>query len=64
MRIEADLDVCVGAGMCARTLATVFAQRPEDGTVVVLDETPPPELHDLVAEAVALCPSGALSTTG
>lgn len=61
IRIEADLDVCVGAGMCALTVAAVFDQSPDDGRVVVLDPTPPDDLLDDVEEAVMLCPSGALS---
>jgi ferredoxin len=61
MRIEADLDLCVGAGMCALTVGEVFDQSPEDGRVVVRDPNPSDALLDAVREAVMLCPSGALS---
>lgn len=61
MRIHADRDVCVGAGMCALTLPEVFDQDPEDGRVVLLTSTPPAELEEQARRAVVLCPSGALS---
>lgn len=64
IRVEADLDVCVGAGMCALTVGAVFDQSPDDGRVVVLDPSPPDDLLDEVREAVMLCPSGALSVVG
>lgn len=58
--VHADRDVCIGAGMCALTAGAVFDQ-DDDGIVVVLDEHP----ADVAAarEAVANCPSGALSLT-
>lgn len=61
MRIEADRDVCIGAGMCVMTAASVFDQDAEDGRVLVLETEPPEELAELVREAARLCPSGALS---
>jgi ferredoxin len=36
---------------------TVFDQDEDDGTVLVLDETPGPEHAADVAEAVSLCPA-------
>ncbi|HLU56174.1 MAG TPA: (4Fe-4S)-binding protein [Pseudonocardia sp.] len=58
MRVRADRDVCIGAGLCVVTAGEVFDQ-DDDGIVVVLDEHP----ADVAAarEAVANCPSGALS---
>ncbi|ETK34691.1 ferredoxin [Microbispora corallina] len=61
MKIKADTDKCVGAGMCALSLPEVFDQSEEDGTVVVLDPEPPEGLATGVRRAVNLCPSGALS---
>ncbi|MFS1298950.1 ferredoxin [Streptosporangium longisporum] len=61
MRVTADVASCVGAGMCALTAPAVFDQSEESGTVVLLDETPPPELHAAVRRARYLCPSGAVS---
>ncbi|MEV0291361.1 (4Fe-4S)-binding protein [Kribbella sp. NPDC050820] len=59
MRIRADRELCVGAGMCVMTDPAVFEQDPEDGRVIVLRTQ-----HDgdtaSVRQAVQLCPSGAL----
>jgi ferredoxin len=60
MWITADTDACVSAGMCALTAPEVFDQREEDGLVMVLQPNPPEELQEAAAEAVQLCPSGAL----
>ena len=59
MRIEANRATCEGLGMC-ETMAPDFFEVGEDGTVVVLDESPG-ERHrqDLVA-AVDACPVLAL----
>jgi len=59
MRIVADRDVCVGAGQCVLTDPEVFDQSDEDGTVIVLVDTP----GDLAKarDAVHVCPSQALS---
>lgn len=61
MKIEADREVCVGAGMCALTAADLFDQDDEDGRVIVLNATPDADDTDLAREAVMLCPSGALT---
>ena len=60
VHVHADRDVCIGSGMCVMTAGAVFDQ-DDDGIVVLLDEHP----ADLAAvrEAVANCPSGALSIT-
>jgi ferredoxin len=59
MKIEADRDVCIGAGMCVMTAEEVFDQG-DDGIVVVLEVEVPAEHADAAARAVASCPSGAL----
>jgi ferredoxin len=59
MRITADRDVCIGAGMCVMNAEEVFDQG-DDGIVVVLEVEVPPEHADAAARAVAGCPSGAL----
>jgi ferredoxin len=58
VHVHADRDVCIGAGMCVLTAGAVFDQ-DDDGIVVLLDEHPSDEAA--VREAVANCPSGALS---
>jgi ferredoxin len=58
-RIVADRDRCAGSGMCALTAPEHFDQGDEDGLVLVLVE----EAGDgdtEVADAVQLCPAGAL----
>lgn len=61
MRISADTERCVGAGQCVLTEPSVFDQNDEDGTVVLRTETVDGAVADAVREAVALCPSQALS---
>jgi ferredoxin len=58
LRVRADRDVCIGAGLCVMAAGEVFDQ-DDDGLVVVLDERPADV--PAVREAVANCPSGALS---
>ena len=63
MKIEADRDVCIGAGMCVMSAPEVFDQ-DDDGLVVVL-EVEVPDAHAAAAtRAVAGCPSGALRRVG
>jgi ferredoxin len=59
VKIEADRDVCIGAGMCVVNAEEVFDQG-DDGIVVILEVEVPPEHADAAARAVAACPSGAL----
>jgi ferredoxin len=61
MKILADLDTCIGAGVCVLTSPEVFDQDPDDGRVRLLVELVPAELEREVREAVELCPSAALS---
>jgi ferredoxin len=60
MRIQADRDVCIGAGNCVLAAEDVFDQ-DDDAVVVVLTEHPSPDQEPAVRNAVAQCPSGALS---
>lgn len=55
MKITADRDVCIGAGLCVVSDPAAFDQ-DDDGIVLVLAEDP----DDAAREAVSLCPSGAL----
>ncbi|PSK98905.1 ferredoxin [Murinocardiopsis flavida] len=61
MRVQADREVCIGAGMCVLTLPEVFDQDEDDGRVVLRTPEPAPALAQRAREAVALCPSRALS---
>jgi ferredoxin len=57
VRIEIHRDRCIGAGQCVRVAPQVFTQDEDEGLVVLLDENPPPELHDAVRTAAKLCPA-------
>ena len=62
MRVLADREICIGAGMCVMTADAVFDQ-DDDGIVVLLageGTTVPADLEKDVRTAVGLCPSGAL----
>ena len=65
VKITADRDVCIGAGMCVMTAPEVFDQ-DDDGIVVLLEASQmeftgvPAEQAEAVVRAVANCPSGAL----
>ena len=61
MRVIVDQNKCMASGQCVLTADAVFDQREDDGTVVLLDAAPPPELHDDVRRAAALCPSRAIT---
>jgi ferredoxin len=61
MKVIADLEVCIGAGVCVLTAPDVFDQGTDDGLVRVLTEEVPADEARLVREAVDLCPSAALS---
>jgi ferredoxin len=60
MRIEADRDVCVGAGNCVLTAPDIFDQ-DDEGLVTLLEPDPPAERDGEVEQAVRMCPSGALT---
>ncbi len=61
MRIDADKDVCIGAGVCALAIPEIFDQDFDDGRVLLLREPLGDGEHHAVRRAVSLCPSGALS---
>lgn len=60
MRIIADHDVCIGAGMCVMTAERVFDQGTDGLVVLLVDEVGAAD-EAQVRDAVRLCPSGALS---
>lgn len=59
MRVLVDYERCCGAGQCVSVAPKVFDQG-DDGIVVLLDETPPPDQFKAVREAVSICPSSTL----
>lgn len=59
MRVTADREVCVGAGLCALTAPGVFDQ-DDDGLVTVLADEPGEDARVAARQAGSLCPSGAV----
>jgi len=60
MKVAVEQDKCVASGQCVLVAPDVFDQRDEDGSVVLLQENPPAELHDDVREAAQVCPALAI----
>jgi ferredoxin len=59
MRVTADRNVCIGAGLCALTAPGVFDQ-DDDGLVKVLLAGPDGDDQAAAREAGNVCPSGAV----
>ena len=59
MKVSADREVCVCAGMCVMTAPGVFDQ-DDDGVVLLLTEEVADGEDNRVRDAVNLSPSGAL----
>ena len=55
-KVHVDEDLCIGAGQCAIVAPKIFDQ-DDRGLVILLDATPPPELHDAARKAAKLCPA-------
>jgi ferredoxin len=61
MRVTADREVCIGAGMCALTAPELFDQ--DDDGIVTLLHADPGTHEEAAREAAGLCPSGAVQIT-
>lgn len=60
MKIVLDENKCSSLGMC-ESVAPDYFEVGDDGALVVLNAQPPQETRALMEEAVAACPTGALS---
>jgi ferredoxin len=63
MKVVADREICMGAGMCVMTADAFFDQDGDGIVFLTSDEVPAgphTELARRVRNAVKLCPSGAL----
>lgn len=58
MRVEVDLDLCQGHGMCEMEAPEVFAAQRD--YVEILDSEPDESLRSAVRAAVQYCPTRAL----
>jgi ferredoxin len=56
MRVTGDKDTCAVSSLCVYRAPQVFDQ-DEEGHVVVLRATPPPELHEEIRRAARGCPT-------
>ena len=60
MKVTVDRDRCVSSGMCVMNAPEVFDQSDDDGVVILLAETPAPELTEETRKAAAACPALAI----
>lgn len=60
MKIELDIDKCVGAGVCVLAAPEVFDQNDDDGIVIVLDDRPSALHLPGVRDAAARCPAAVI----
>lgn len=61
MSFSIDMARCVGAGVCVLAAPEVFDQNDDDGTVIVLNANPSPELVASVRDAAARCPAAVIT---
>jgi ferredoxin len=60
MKINVDYDLCASNAVCMSIAPEIFEVR-DDGFMYVLNENPGPEFDARLRDAVASCPTGALS---
>lgn len=61
IKVVIDLDRCAGMGVCVLSAPQVFDQSAEDGKVFVLNDVNTDAQAVAIREAVANCPTRALS---
>ena len=59
MRVVVDFDLCESNAVCMGIAPEVFEVRDDD-LLYVLNETPGPDLHERVRQAVERCPKQAI----
>jgi len=60
VQVTVDLSKCENNGLCAMAASDVFRQR-EDGSLEIIDSSPPDSLRYQVEQAVNYCPQGAIT---
>jgi ferredoxin len=60
MKVVVDFDLCESNATCMGIAPEVFEVRDDD-FLYVLQEHPPPELHDRVRQAAERCPKQAIT---
>jgi len=61
VRVEADLNKCIGAGQCVANAAPAFAQDDDTGLVVVNQDLVAASELEAIENAVYACPTRALT---
>jgi ferredoxin len=64
VKVAVDQDKCVSSGQCVLNAGDVFDQRDDDGVVVLLIDSPGPDLADDARNAAAACPAMAIDIEG
>src|SRR5690625_2964302 len=60
MKIKITAGRCISSGNCTMQAPDLFDQSDEDGSVILRQSTPPPDLHDAARRAAAACPALAI----
>ncbi|MDB5796130.1 MAG: ferredoxin [Paucimonas sp.] len=60
MKILIHPEKCCGAGLCVLNAPKVFDQGEDDGIVILLTDSPPPEEAANVRRACDICPASAI----
>jgi ferredoxin len=60
VKVTVAQDNCVSSGQCVLNATDVFDQRDDDGVVILLIESPGPELAVDTRKAAAACPALAI----
>jgi len=60
MKVAVDQDKCVSSGQCVLNAGEMFDQRDDDGVVILLNGSPPPEWAEFARKAAAVCPALAI----
>jgi ferredoxin len=60
VRIVVDRQKCRGIGLCEVEAMELFEVQ-DNGSLVILDDTPSADLRDAAEAAMMACPTGALS---
>jgi ferredoxin len=60
MKVTVDQPKCVSAGNCVAYAPDVFDQDEDDGSVILLEESPAPDRADDVRQAAETCPAHAI----
>lgn len=60
MKVNVNFDLCTSNAVCMGIAPEIFEVR-DDGYLYILNESPGAELEGKLREAVASCPTGAIS---